>query len=178
MKRHLKHLMIATSAVLLLATSAQACGGKPCSSASCNFKGEKSEKCMTDYAKGSSHNKSAHYKIPGNSPDYIRKIIKKADAIGLSEKQRKQVGELLVAAETAAAKAHAEAQIEVADFRTRLHSGDLKDRDIKAYAKRMGELRAAKMEANLTASVKASRLLNDEQKGLLYAEKKAKGARE
>lgn len=175
MNKHLKHLMIATSAALLLSTSAIACGGKPCGSESCDFKGAKSEKCAKGYAKESGYKKSGHYKIPGKSPAYIRKILKKSDAIGLSEKQRKQVGELLVAAETAAAKAHAEAQIEVASFRSKLHSGGLKDADIKAYTKRMGELRAAKMEANLMASVKASRLLNDEQKSRLYAGKKSMG---
>ena len=177
MKKHLKHLVIATSAALLLSTSAIACGGKSCGSESCDFKGAKSEKCAKGYAKGSGYKKSAHHKIPGKSPAYIRKILKKADAIGLSEKQRKQVGELLVAAETGAAKAHAEAEIEVAAFRTKLHGGDLKDRDIKAYAKRMGDLRAAKMEANLMASVKASRLLNEDQKAKLYAGKKAMGAK-
>jgi len=177
MNKHLKHLMIATSAALLLSTSAIACGGKPCASESCDFKGAKAEKCAKGYAKGSGYKKSAHHKIPGNSSAYIRKILKKSDAISLTDKQRKQVGELLVAAETGAAKAHAEAQITVADFRSKLHSGSLKDSDIKAYTKRMGELRAAKLAANLMASVKASRLLNDEQKAGLYAGKKTMGAK-
>jgi len=177
MKKQLKHLMIAASAAMLFSTPALACGGKPCASESCDFKGEKAEQCAKGYAKGSAYKKSGHHNIPGNGPDYIRKILKKADAIGLSDKQRKQVGELLVVAETGAAKAHAEAQIEVAEFRGKLHGGSLKDSDIKAYTKRMGELRAAKYEANLMASVKASRLLNDEQKAGLYAGKKAMGAK-
>ncbi|ATX79253.1 LTXXQ motif family protein [Mariprofundus aestuarium] len=176
MKKQLKHLMVAAAAVMLFSAQALACGGKQCASESCDFKGAKAENCAKGYAKGSGYKKSAHHKIPGNSPAYIRKILKKADAIGLTDKQRKQVGELLVAAETGAAKAHAEAQIEVAEFRGKLHGGSLNDSDIKAYAKRMGELRAAKYEANLMASVKASRLLNDEQKSKLYAGKKTMGA--
>jgi len=177
MKNQFKHLMLATSAALLLSTPALACGGKPCASESCDFKGEKAQSCPKATGKSSGYKKSGHYNIPGNSPDYIRKILKKADAIALSDKQRKQVGELLVTAETGAAKAHAEAEIEVASFRSKLHSSGLKDSDIKAYTKRMGELRAAKLEANLTASVKASRLLSDEQKSRLYAGKKAMGAK-
>ena len=176
MKKQLKHLMVAAATAMLLSTPVLACGGKPCASESCDFKSAKAENCAKGYAKGSGYKKSAHHKIPGNSPAYIRKILKKADAIGLTDKQRKQVGELLVAAETGAAKAHAEAQIEVAEFRGKLHGGSLNDSDIKAYAKRMGELRAAKYEANLMASVKASRLLNDEQKSKLYAGKKIMGA--
>ena len=177
MKKQLKHLMIAAAAAMLFSTPTLACGGKPCASKSCDFKGEKAEQCAKGYTKGSADKKSGHHNIPGNSPAYIRKILKKADAIGLTDKQRKQVGELLVAAETGAAKAHAEAQIEVTEFRGKLHGGSLNDSDIKAYTKRMGELRAAKYEANLMASVKASRLLNDEQKAGLYAGKKAMGAK-
>ncbi|ATX82354.1 hypothetical protein Ga0123462_1491 [Mariprofundus ferrinatatus] len=175
MKKQLQHLMIATSAALLLSGTAMACGGKQCSAEDCSFKGEKAASCSKGDAKSSGyHKRSGHHNIPGNSPDYVRKILKNGN---LNDKQRKEVGELLVAAETGAAKAHAEAQITVAEFRTTLHSGDLKDRDIKAYAKRMGELRAAKLEANLMASVKASRLLTDEQKAGLYSGKSWKGSK-
>ncbi|GAV19143.1 hypothetical protein MMIC_P0072 [Mariprofundus micogutta] len=176
MNKQLKHLMIATSAALLLSTSALACGGKACPASDCDFKGAKAQDCPLSTAKAPAYKESGHYKIPGKSPRYIRKILSKSDLIGLSDKQRKQIGELLLAAETGAAKAHAEAQITVAEFRSKLHSGNLNDRDIKAYTARMGELRAAKLQANLMASVKASRLLSDEQKSRLYAAKTAAGA--
>jgi len=176
MNKQMKQLIIAAATALLLSSPALACGGKPCASESCDFKGAKSEHCVQGDAKGSGYKTSVHHNIPGNSPDYIRKILKKADVIALSDKQRKQIGELLVAAETAAAKVHAEAQIEVAEFRGKLHGSKLKDSDIKAYSQRMGELRAAKYEANLMASVKASRLLTDEQRAGLYAGRKAAGA--
>lgn len=166
MNKSLKHLIVATSAALLFSTSVLACGAAPCGTENCDFNGAKPEKCEKGYAKKAGYKRSAYHKIPGNSPSYVRKILKKGD---LNDKQRKQVGALLIAAETDAAKAHAEAQIAVAEFRTKLHSGDLKDRDIKAYAKRLGELRAAKLETNLMASVKASRLLTADQKAGLYA---------
>jgi len=171
MNKHLKHLMIATSAAVLLSTPALACGGKACPSQDCDFQGVKAQDCPIGSAKSSGYKKSGHDNIPGNKPSYIRKILKKGDAIALTDKQRKQIGDLLIAAETAAARTHAEAQITVSDFRSKMHAGELSDADIKAYTKRMGELRTAKFQANLAASVKASRLLSAEQKTKLYAGK-------
>lgn len=176
MNKHMKQLTLAISALLLLSTSAMACGGKACSATNCEYKAAHGQAFAYGSVHGTVNKKSAHHNLPGNKPTYIRMILKKGDVIGLTDKQRKQIGELLIAAETGAVKAHAEAEVVVAGFRSRLHSGELKDGDIKAYARRMGDLRAAKYEANLMASVKASRLLDDEQKSKLHAGKKTMGA--
>ncbi|MFC1536254.1 hypothetical protein ACFL48_00390 [Pseudomonadota bacterium] len=173
MNKTFKYLVSAAVAAAMFATPAMACGGKACGSKNCDFKADKSRSCPT---KGKSY-KKGHHKIPGKSAAYVRKILKKADRIGLSSSQKKEVGKLLIAAETGAAKAHAEAQITVADFRSRLHGGKLSDSDLKAYTKRMGEHRSDKLMANLMASVKASRLLTDEQKAKLYSGKGYKGSK-
>jgi len=168
MNKTVKYLISAAVAAAVFVAPAMACGGKPCSSANCDFK---SENCPT--SKNKSSYKKGHRNIPGKSPAYVRKILKKGDQVGLNDSQKKEVGKLLIAAETGAAKAHAEAQIVVADFRSKLHSkGGVSDSDIKAYIKRMGELRSDKLMSNLMASVRASRLLSDEQKSKLYAGKK------
>jgi len=173
MNKTVKYLVSAAVAAAVFATPAMACGGKLCDAKNCDFKTEKSKSCPTI---GKSY-KKGHHKIPGKSPAYVRKILKKGDQIGLNDSQKKEVGKLLIAAETGAAKAHAEAQIVVADFRSKLHSkGGVSDSDVKAYTKRMGELRSDKLRANLMASVKASRLLNDEQTSKLYAGKSYKGS--
>jgi len=119
-------------------------------------------------AHGSYHGKGGHAAIPGQSPAHLRRILKHADLIGLSDSQRKQIGKLLIEAETEAARAHAEAEIAVAAFRSRLHGGKVSDSEVNAYSKRMGELRAARLRANLKASMAASRLLSDQQKAKLY----------
>jgi hypothetical protein len=128
-------------------------------------------------ASGKHHGQYGHYAIPGKTSNYIRKILKRADTIGLSDRQRKQIGDLLVQAEVDTARARAEAQIAVAEFRSKLRSGNVSDHDVKAYSKRMGELRSDKLNANLTASVKASRLMSDEQKSRFYAGKKYQGSK-
>jgi len=152
-----------------------ACGDQGCDPKTCEIMGANQPvKAYHGKAgKTGKYARSAHHLIPGNSPAYIRKILKKADALDLTEKQLKQVGDLLVQAETSAAKVHAESQIEVASFRTKLHSKNITDKDVTSYTKRMGELRAAKLSANLKASVAASRLLSDEQMQKLYAKQKA-----
>jgi len=127
-------------------------------------------------ASGKHHGKYGHHAIPGKTPNYIRKLLKRADRVGLSDKQRKQIGDLLVQAEVDAARAHAEAEITVAAFRSRLHSGKVTDKELNGYAKRMGELRTARLSANLKATVAASRLLSDEQKSKLYTGKRYAGA--
>ncbi|PJA31559.1 MAG: hypothetical protein CO187_08770 [Zetaproteobacteria bacterium CG_4_9_14_3_um_filter_53_7] len=127
------------------------------------------------HASGSYHAKSGHAAIPGQTPDYIRKVLKRADAIGLSDKQRQQVGALLVQAESQAATAHAEAEITVAAFRSQLHAGTVSDKDVNAYTARMGELRAVRLAANLKASVAVSRLLSDEQKSSLHGGRNQQG---
>lgn len=158
MKKQLKTLMIASAAALLLMPAAATAG--------------------KSYASGSYHGKSGHASIPGQSPDYIRKILKSADRIGLNEKQRKQIGELLVQAQVDAARAHGEAELAVAAFRSQLHSGTpVTDAQVNAYTKRMGELRGQRLSANLKASVAASRLLTAEQKAKLYERKSWKGAK-
>ncbi len=158
-----KHLIIATAAMLLAMPTQATATDRAVSSYS------------TEGKVSTSYKTSSHYKIPGTSPSYIRNILKKAARIGLTDKQFKELGGLLVEAETGAAEAHAQAELTVAKFRTRLHSGHLSDKEIHTYTSRMGELRSAKLQANLMASVRASRLLTAEQKSKLYAGKKSVG---
>ncbi|OIO72180.1 MAG: hypothetical protein CO186_03635 [Zetaproteobacteria bacterium CG_4_9_14_3_um_filter_49_83] len=160
MNKMTKHMIIAAMMVVL-----------PVSAIACETKGVKSPACTLD-GHGSYHGKQGHNAIPGRTPDYLRNILKGADRIGLNGKQRTMIGELLVEAESDAAKAHAEAEVTVAEFKLRLHSGSLSDKEVNAYTKKMGELRAAQLAANLKASVAASRLLSDEQKAKLYTSKK------
>ncbi len=145
----------------------------PLSAVACDGKGSGSGSCLT--GKSSYHGKHDHHTIPGRSPGHIRDILKSADRIGLSEKQRKQIGELLVEAESGVAKAHAEAEVTVAEFRSRLHSGSVTDKEVTAYTKKMGQLRATSLSANLKASVSTSRLLTDEQKSKLYSKPESRG---
>ena len=149
----------------------------PMSSFAGDWSGRQSNSCPpgAKQVRGEHHGKYGHHAIPGKTPNYIRKILKGADRIGLNDKQRKQIGDLLVQAEVDAARAHAEAETAVASFRSRLHSGDLSDKEVAAYTRRMGELRTARLSANLKASVAASRLLSDEQKSRLHAGKSHRG---
>lgn len=162
-----KHLIIVAAALLMIPTVSSACDGK----------GSKGATCMSKSAHGSGHGPSGHHAIPGKSPGHIRMMLKSADRIGLSKKQRKQIGELLVEAESGVAKAHAEAEVTVAEFRSRLHAGSVTDKEVDAYTKKMGQLRSASLAANLKASVAASRLLTDEQKSKLYSKKSMGGAK-
>lgn len=141
----------------------------PAAGIACDANGAKSASCPAYHAK------KGHHAIPGKSPNYIRKILRNADRLGLSDKQRQQIGKLLVEAESDAARAHAEAEVTVAAFKSRLHSGSVSDKEVNAYTKRMGELRAARLAANLKASVATSRLLTEEQQSKLYAGKSWKG---
>lgn len=153
-----------TGLLLALPAATLACNGKTCDISCASG--------ARQYDHGKSYGHAKHHDIPGKSPAYIRKIVKATDKLGLSDKQRKQIGELLVQAETAAAEVHAKAEIAVAEFKSKLHSGKATDRDMQAYAKLMGELHSAKLEANLKASMAAAKLLTPEQKQKLYTHKK------
>ena len=113
---------------------------------------------------GSQHGKSGKHAIPGDSSAHLRMILKGADTLGLSDKQRSQVGDLLVQAQTDAARAHAQMEVTVAEFKSRLHAGNVTEKDIKAYATRVGELRTARLLAHLLACNKAMLLLSDDQR--------------
>lgn len=154
-----KHLIIAAAALLLtLPGFATACDGNAGKAGGCPVASQDSH-----------HGGHGHKAIPGISPGHIRLILKEGDRLGLSEKQRQQIGELLVEAESGVAKAHAEAEVTVANFRSRLHSGSVTDKELDAYTKKMGQLRTAALAANLKASVAAMRLLSDEQKKTLHS---------
>ncbi|MDT8376823.1 MAG: Spy/CpxP family protein refolding chaperone [Mariprofundaceae bacterium] len=151
----------------------------PVSGLACDINGPASKASPpgSQQAGDKQHVRHGHHSIPGKNPNYIRKILKGADRIGLSDRQRQQIGDLLVQAEVDAARAHAEAETTVAAFRSRMHSGKLSDKEVAAYTRRMGELRAARLSANLKASVAASRLLSDEQKARLHAGRSHRGAK-
>jgi len=113
---------------------------------------------------GNHHGKSGKHAIPGDSPAHLRMILKGADTLGLSDKQRSQVGDLLIQAQTDAARAHAQMEVTVAEFKSKLHSGKASEKDMRTYAKRVGELRTARLLAHLLACNKATLLLNDDQR--------------
>ena len=153
--------VIATAMILLFPAAAFACDGT----------GGKGAACSSSGKHAGYHGKQGHHAIPGTSLGHMRSMLKGADRIGLSEKQRQQIGDLLIRAESDAAKAHAEAEVTVAAFRSKLHAGSVSDKEVNAYTKKMGELRAERLAAHLKASVAASRLLSDEQKAKLYGGK-------
>ncbi len=176
MKKNIKHFILMAAASMLISTPALACGGTSCPSESCDFKGKKVESSEKNWAEPSAYKKTKRYNIPGNSPKYIRNILKKSAALELTDQQKKQIGALLKTAESDASKAHDVAKLTVVEFRKKMYAGGLKETEIKMYAKQMGELRAARFQSNLMASVKASRLLSDEQKSKLYGGKKIAGS--
>lgn len=127
---------------------------------------------------GYSHAKKHHTNIPGKSTRYVHKILRRGDEIGLSDTQRRQIEDILIAAEKEGAEARARAEAVAAEFYGKLKAGKVNDNEIGAYASRMGELHAARLKANLSASLRASSMLSAEQKAKLYAGKKDKGARQ
>lgn len=170
MNRHVKHLVIAAATALLFSGQAMACGGARACMAdkgtmqqgqggSCPYQGHMPAGATQTHAK----------KIPGASSDYVRRMLRNGEQLGLSAEQRKQIEEILVTAEKEAAEAAARADTVVADFYGRLRTKKTGAADIDAYARRMGELHAARLKANLTASIKASELLTPEQKKKFYA---------
>jgi Spy/CpxP family protein refolding chaperone len=172
-----KYVMIAATAIMFISSPALACGGKSCSPKQCAYKVGHTQKYSAgdkSCAMGKQgHAKKRHARFPGKTSNYIRKILHKGELIGLSDTQRKQVTDLLVKAETGTATASIQTTAVVAEFYGRLRSGGVSDDEIKAYAQRMGELRAAHLQANLMSSVHAAALLSNEQKTKLYASKKS-----
>ena len=176
MRNTMKHLMIATGAVLLLSTPAMACGGNAscmAGKASCMASKSAAQPADKGYMhKGghhSWHGKKRHAGYPGRDSHYVKKILSRGDEIGLSEEQRRQIEELYIAAKRETAESRARAETVATEFYGKLKAGKADDAEIDAYAARMGELHAARLKANLAASTKASALLSAEQKKKLYA---------
>lgn len=169
MNKYIKHLIIAAGATLLISGQAIACEGKSCAAMqqaqgdSCPYKGHKPAHAMQ---------KHQAKKVPGASSNYVHRILSKGEQIGLSAGQRKQIEDILVATMKETAEADARADAVVAEFYGKLRAKKAGDADVDAYAKRMGELHATRLKANLTASMKASALLTSEQKEKFYAGRK------
>ncbi|MDQ6962960.1 MAG: Spy/CpxP family protein refolding chaperone [Mariprofundaceae bacterium] len=113
------------------------------------------------------HKAHSKHHLPGGSLAYLRMIVKRADTIGLSDKQRQQVGALLIQSQSDAAKTHGQAEVTVAAFKSKLHADKATKKDIKDYSKKIGQLRADKLSTHLLATHKAKALLNDEQRQAL-----------
>ena len=196
MHKYIKHFIAALAAFMLLSSPALACGGKSCSPGQCANKAGHAKSCMAGKEKcamnkaghaqkcaagdktcamnKTGYAKKGHALVPGKTSNYTRKILSKGELIGLSDTQRKQINELLATAEASTARARYLSSALVQELYGKLRSGGVSDGEIKAYTKRMGELRAAHLEANLMASVHTAALLSEEQKAKLYADKKAK----
>lgn len=153
----LKLAVLAIMAMGLMAAPAMASSGK---GKSCSSQG-------SHY--GKHYGKSGKHAIPGSSPAHLRMILKGADKLGLTDKQRSKIGDLLVQAQTDAAKAHAQMEVAVAEFKSKMHAGKAGEKDMKAYAKRLGELKTAKLLAHLLACNEAKALLSDEQREKMKA---------
>jgi hypothetical protein len=152
MKIHrIKSALLVIMATGLLASPAIASGAK---GKSCPLQGSHH---------GKHYGKSGKHAIPGSSPAHLRMILKRADKLGLSDKQRSKVGDLLVQAQTDAAKAHAKMEVTVAEFKSKMRAGKVAEKDMRIYAKRLGELKTAKLLAHLLACNKAKSLLSDDQ---------------
>ena len=167
MNGYLKHLVAAAAAALLFAGQALAA----CPDGACAGKGNP-ESCPYKGHKPAHHMSQQVSKVPGASNSYVHRILAKGEQIGLSDEQRKQIEEILIAAEKESAEADARADAVVAEFYGKLRAKKAGAAEIDAYAKRMGELYAARLKANLNASTKASNLLSAEQKEKFYAGKK------
>jgi len=174
MNQHLKHLMGAVAALMLMSGPALACSGKSCSAKQCDYKAGHAQsracgnnKCAMNKPR---HANKGHARIPGKTSNYIHKILEKGELIGLTGTQRRQITDLLAKAETGAAGAGVQITALAAAFYDKLRSGGVDDDEIKAYTQRMGELHAAHLQANLMASVHAAALLSDGQKATLYAD--------
>ena len=76
------------------------------------------------------------------------------------------------------AESRARAEAAAAVFYGKLKAGKVDDAEIDSYAARMGELHAARLKANLTASTGASALLTAEQKKKLYAGKRTESEKQ
>jgi hypothetical protein len=181
MNKYCKHFIGAATVLMLMSSPALACGGKACSPKSCAQNAGHAQGCAAG-DKACAMNKmrhagKGHALVPGKTSNYTRKILSKAEFIGLSETQQKQIEDLLAKAEASTAIARKLSSALVQELYGKLRSGDVSDDEIKAYAQRMGELRAAHLEANLMASVHASTLMSDEQKAKLYADKKSQAGK-
>ena len=155
----LKSAVLVIMAMGLLATPAIAGTGNSCPQQGKHHSGSYGKHCS----------KSGKHAIPGSSPAHLRMILKRADTLGLSDKQRKQVGDLLVQAQTEAAKAHAQMEVTVAEFKAKMHAGKAGEKDMRTYAKRVGELRTAKLLAHLLACNEAKSILSENQREQMKA---------
>lgn len=194
MQKKLKYLIAVLGSLLLLSGQALACGGaKPCMAGNtgsqmnkdCPMKKDCPVKKDCPKGKGAackghgySHAGKQHARIPGKSSSYVRRILRLGDEIGLSDTQRQQIEDILIAASKQSAEARARADSVAAELYGKLRSGGVDDAGISAYAERMGELYASRLKANLTASVRASSMLSAEQKKKLYAGKKTGDAKQ
>lgn len=198
MHRKLKFLIIALGAALLISGQAVAgCAGKASCTADkrgccmagkancaadkkgCDMAGKAAaqtgkRECNDRSGQRAWHDKKRHAGYPGKNSHYVQKILRRGEAIGLSDKQRRQIEEILVAARKETAESRARAEALAVELYGKLRSGKVGDADVDAYAARMGELHAARLKANLSASLKASALLSAEQKQKLYAGRPAR----
>ncbi|MDQ6965169.1 MAG: Spy/CpxP family protein refolding chaperone [Mariprofundales bacterium] len=147
-----KQIIISTIAILMATTSITA------AACECSSRSGVHHKHPHSYG---------HHKTPGSSLAYLRLVIKSATALDLSDKQQTKIGKLLLEAETGAAAAHAKAEMTVANFRSKLYAGAVTIKDVKAYSKRMGELRAESLAARLLPSIKVKSILSAEQRNSL-----------
>ena len=177
MNKYVRHLMIAAIAIMFLSSPALACGGMACSPKSCANNAGYAQGCAagdkTCVMNKMGDAKKGHTRIPGKTSQYVHKILNKGELIGLSDVQRKQINDLLANAEAGVAKARVQSWVLIKAFYGKLRAGGVSDNEIKAYTKRMGELRAAHLQANLMSSVHTAALLSDEQKAKLYGKKKS-----
>ncbi len=155
--KRIKTAVLAIMAMGLMASPAMASGDR---GKSCPLQGSHH---------GKHYGKSGKHAIPGDSPAHLRMILKHTDKLGLSDKQRSKVGDLLVQAQTDAARAHAQMEVTVAEFKSKLRAGKVTEKDMKAYAKHVGDLRTAKLLAHLLACNEAKSLLSDDPREKMKA---------
>lgn len=177
MNKQCLQLIGAVMVIMLFSGPALACGGKACSKMSCSSNAGHAQACAagdkTCAMNKKRHAKQQHLPTPGKTSNYARKILNKGELIGLTDVQRKQINDLLANAEAAVAKARVQSLVLIKAFYGKLRDGGVSNNEIIAYAKQMGELRTAHLQANLMASVQTAALLSAEQKAILYGKKES-----
>ncbi len=111
---------------------------------------------------------SDKYRIPGKSADHIKKALKHAVEIGLSDSKKKLVADIYIKAKGESAAIKAESEVIVTNFMSLYKQGKVTEEAIRDYAGKMGDLKTRFLLNNLKAMNDVKKILTQGQREIIH----------
>ncbi|MDH5477409.1 MAG: Spy/CpxP family protein refolding chaperone [Nitrospinota bacterium] len=105
---------------------------------------------------------------PGESATHIKKVLKHASDIGLSEEQRGQIADIYVKAMGESASINAQIEVTISAFMALYKQGKVNEEAIRDYSGKMGDLRGRFLFNNLKAMNDVKGVLTKEQRETIH----------